>query len=221
MNMKKILRCALAAAVMAALFPGCAVKLDNAEKTLIKKSGIGITTAFIIKNSIGAACAPYHALVGKAKDGSDKATSGIALYCESREADEIMEKYRQPLKARGIMLFLSQENFDTRPDEIALLKTRDEFDTLRAMGTCTPNYDLDTDDIINILKSWQKMCSFEITGAGTNWVSADFIKQPADMKDFASKVYDICPDVVDQGTGSVDNMAEEMKDQNFVYLWWQ
>ena len=37
---------------------------------------------------------------------------------------------------------------------------------------------------------------------------------------FAREVYAFCPDVVDQGTETVEALAAEMKQENTVYLWW-
>jgi len=40
------------------------------------------------------------------------------------------------------------------------------------------------------------------------------------MRAFAEEVYQFCPDVVDQGAGSIDALAEEMKRTNALFLWW-
>jgi hypothetical protein len=40
------------------------------------------------------------------------------------------------------------------------------------------------------------------------------------MLEFAKEVYQFCPDVVDQGTETVEALASERKRTNRVYLWW-
>ena len=51
-------------------------------------------------------------------------------------------------------------------------------------------------------------------------VEAVFVKQPADMDAFAREVYEFCPDVVEQGVGTVKALADEMRRSGILYLWW-
>jgi hypothetical protein len=36
----------------------------------------------------------------------------------------------------------------------------------------------------------------------------------------AEEIYSMCPDVVDQGTGTVEELAREMKESKLLYFWW-
>ena len=56
-------------------------------------------------------------------------------------------------------------------------------------------------------------------GAGLDWMEARFVNPPKDFTLFAKEVYDFCPDVVDQGTETVDALAKEMQRTNTLYLW--
>jgi len=86
----------------------------------------------------------------------------------------------------------------------------DQFDPVRKAGTGAPNFDMDTHAIITRLQAWQALCKFRIVGAGPDTVEIKFDTLPADMAAFARDVYDFCPDLVDQGTGCVAEMIEEM-----------
>jgi len=37
---------------------------------------------------------------------------------------------------------------------------------------------------------------------------------------FAKEMYKVCPDIVDQGTGSIEALAEEMKKTKRLFFWW-
>ena len=67
---------------------------------------------------------------------------------------------------------------------------------------------------------WSKKFGLKLVGAGQDWIEAEFAHPPTDWKAFAYEVYAFCPDVVDQGSGSVSALAKEMKAKNYVYLWW-
>ena len=56
--------------------------------------------------------------------------------------------------------------------------------------------------------------------ADFDFVEAVFVKQPAGMDAFAREVYEFCPDVVEQGVGTVKALADEMRRSGTLYLWW-
>ena len=90
--------------------------------------------------------------------------------------------------------------------------TNDSFAAIRKAGTSGPNYDLDTDAIIERLIKWQALCSFSVTGAGGDTVDIEFTTFPKDMEAFVRDLYEFCPDLVDQGTGCVHEMVEMMEE---------
>lgn len=90
--------------------------------------------------------------------------------------------------------------------------TSTQFAAVREAGTSAPNYDLDTEAIVARLTQWQSLCSFTVKGAGHDTVEIEFATLPADMDAFARELYDLCPDLVDQGTGCVHEMVEAMEE---------
>jgi hypothetical protein len=84
----------------------------------------------------------------------------------------------------------------------------DSFSAIRQAGTAAPNFDLDTDAIIQHLTTWQSLCSFKVTGAKGDRVDIEFSSFPKDMDAFVRDLYKFCPDLVDQGTGCVHEMVE-------------
>ncbi|MBO9155074.1 DUF4253 domain-containing protein [Chitinophaga sp. GCM10012297] len=133
---------------------------------------------------------------------------------------KLLSGVRDDLKKRGYLVFTSEENFGDVKNKIGVLKSTDQFDILKCQATDGINYDIETDSVIKKLREWNERYPFEITGADRDWVSAKFIEAPADFHAFAKEVYAFCPDVVDQGTGTVEALAEEMKTGNWLYLWW-
>ena len=133
---------------------------------------------------------------------------------------ELLSGLKKGFKERGYLVFLSEENFGRAPNKFAVLKSTDQFDILRCRLTRGANYNIGTDSLIKRLKIWYKKYPFEITGAHADWVSADLVRPLADFNALAKELYAFCPDIVDQGTGSVEALAEEMKSTNSLYLWW-
>ena len=75
--------------------------------------------------------------------------------------------------------------------------------------------------MIERLKKWDAEYGLVLRGVGFDWVEAEFKKQPADMRAFAEEVFKFCPDVVTQGTETVERLADEMQRENTLYLWWE
>ena len=217
--MKNIIISVSAVIAAAIIFSGCSVTLDPSEKALISGLGIDGKLALQLKKMSGFPPSSFHKITGVENEDRPR-IDAIALYASSEKADEAVAVMAPVFRAKGFMLLKTQSNNGDKPDEISVLKTKDQFDALRMMGTNGANYDISTEDLISQLKEWQKICSFTIDGAGEDWMSADFIKKPADMKAFAQEVYDFCPDVVDQGAGDADKLAQQMEEDNSLYLWW-
>ncbi|MFQ3578339.1 MAG: DUF4253 domain-containing protein [Verrucomicrobiia bacterium] len=94
------------------------------------------------------------------------------------------------------------------------MSNKDPYTLLREKQTQGTNYDLTTEDIIARLEQWSEICSFTITDADADSVSLHFTKLPEDLDEFAEDIYDLCPDVVDQGFGVFDEFAEEEEAEN-------
>lgn len=84
----------------------------------------------------------------------------------------------------------------------------DSFTAIREANTEAPNYDLDTDTIIERLTGWQQLCSFRILSAGHDQIEIEFDTLPKDMEAFTQDLYEFCPDLVDQGTECIPDMIE-------------
>jgi hypothetical protein len=147
---------------------------------------------------------------------------GISVEVSRELAKQIVLSNKADFKAKGYRLFVSEQNFgiNGKKDKVSILETNDPFDILRIQGSNGVNYDVDTDRLIEQLMEWNKKFGLEIVGAGGDWIEAEFINQPENMQVFAEEVYEFCPDVVEQGTDTVEALAEEMQETNLLFLWW-
>ena len=74
--------------------------------------------------------------------------------------------------------------------------------------------------MINKIREWDAKYGLDFVGADFDWFEAKFGTPPDDFAAFAREVYAFCPDIVDQGTGSMEELAQEIERPNSVYLWW-
>ncbi len=103
---------------------------------------------------------------------------------------------------------------------MTVIKSLNDFDIIKLMQTDGINYDIDNKTLMEKLIGWNSKYPFYIVGAGLDWMDARFYKTPKITEDFANELYDFCPDIVDQGTFSVEELIKEMERLNTLYLWW-
>lgn len=147
-------------------------------------------------------------------------TDGLQFDYAGKDAREGVYSLKDKLRKHGYFIFVCENNFGDRPDKIGVIKSDDQFDILRFMATNGCNYDIETVDVIAKLQEWHNKYPLEIVGAALDWVEARFIGATPDYNTFAQEVYEFCTDIVDQGTETVEALAEEMESSSTLYLWW-
>ncbi|TFF36767.1 DUF4253 domain-containing protein [Mucilaginibacter psychrotolerans] len=125
-------------------------------------------------------------------------------------------------KKKGYTIFLLESNFNigNKPDRVGVLKTTDKYSVLQQIGTDGINYNITNDSLITIIKRFDKQYSLELIGASGDWCEFLIHKEPKNWLTFAKEIYKVCPDVVDQGTETVEALAGEMKKTKRLYFWW-
>ena len=152
------------------------------------------------------------------KGFESKKLAGFSVHTQM--FDDVIKTLRAPLRAQGYLIFKSHRGYGHLPDIVTVVRGNNSYDILKVQSTEAPNYRLDTKAIIAWLKVQQKQGTFVIMGAGPDWLEARFIKPPRNMLAFARKVNAFAPDVVAQGSQTVEKLADRMKRMNGFYLIW-
>jgi hypothetical protein len=154
----------------------------------------------------------------------DSIVSGLQFSFVSDElAHSIWKEFHNDVKNKGHYLYLKNLDFDKKWNvyyDIAITKTKNQFSLLEFMNTSAPNYDLENADIISKLKEWNSQAPFKLVVVDEDRIEAIFLKLPHDMNSFCQDVYEFCPDVIDQGYGSIDEMIKDFSAKKFFWMWW-
>ena len=212
---------ALAVMVTAAL-SGCMKEkappvLRSEEAALVRELGFDESVVLEFRKE---GSGPLARLTATNEEFQNYEAGGPTVSIGEKKALKALFKLRETMGSAGYMVFIVERNFGYVPDRLALIKGTDQFEILRIQGTNGINYDIGSDEIITRLKEWNAIYPLDIIGAGPDFVEAAFVKAPEDMEAFAWKVYEFCPDVVDQGTGTVKALAAQMRRSGALYLWW-
>jgi len=159
-------------------------------------------------------------LVGYDEDDYQIVAPGIAVVVPEDKADEILVALRRKLTPLKYMAFFVEVNAAFKAEKIGVIKGTDQYEILRIMHTDGDEYEITNQDVIERLKEWQKISTFEVIGADSSWVEVEFTKLPKDLNAFAQEVYDFSPDSVDEGPGTVEGLAKEIKKTKRLFLVW-
>lgn len=98
--------------------------------------------------------------------------------------------------------------------------TSDPYKLMELAETNGINYNIETKHIIEKYKKWDKEFGIIPWGIGFDFCECKIKNSNIDFKKLAQEIYEFCPNVVDQGTETVDALEEEIKRTGTVYLWW-
>jgi hypothetical protein len=159
-------------------------------------------------------------LIGFDEEGFQIIAPGIAVAVPEDETDHILAVLRKKLVPLKYMPFVVEMNAGLKIDKIGIIKGTDQYEILRIMQTAGDEYDITNEDVIEQLKEWEMISTFEIIGADSDWVEIEFKTLPKDLKAFAEAVYDFSPDTIDEGPGSIDGLIKELKGTRKLFLSW-
>jgi hypothetical protein len=147
---------------------------------------------------------------------------GLVFSEHNSRSYETVFNLKPNLKQKGYYIFLLETdyNFKHHVDRIGVLRTTDKYDVLKQVATDGINYGITNDSLLTIIKNFDSKYSLELIGASGDWCEFIIHKEPNDWNKFAEEVYTICPDVVEQGAGSISKLAETIKTTKRLYLWW-
>jgi hypothetical protein len=104
--------------------------------------------------------------------------------------------------------------------EVVVGPGQSQFDILRIAKSDAVNYGMETEALITRLQKYDREVGISLFHAETDTVAFDILREPKDWSAFAQDIYEFCPDIVDQGVGSVEELQEQLEGMRQVLLWW-
>ena len=157
----------------------------------------------------------------KSEDEDAEVKGGVSFDVPHGKIERILFEAHTNFLAKGFYLFRYLQLFgiDNEPDKIGLLPTSDKYAVIAAMGTNGDNYDIGTAGVIAWMKELEADQPFVLTGIGFDYLEGNFTTPINDAGALARRMYQFCPDIVDQGTDTVDALAAELR-KGRLYFWW-
>lgn len=200
------------------LSSGCAAsepQLTRLEEETATAAGVELSIA----RQARAAGTSIDRLLATTEDYDEAPAAGIEISIEPTKGRTALASLRKKFEGTPYRAYLRDDGFGVAPDKIAVVQV-DDLGYLGIVRTDGINHDIDHDKVLERYRQWHQKYGLQLVGAGRDWLEARMANPPTDWKAFAQEVHAFCPDLVEQGTGSVDALAKEMQDSNVLYLWW-
>lgn len=104
--------------------------------------------------------------------------------------------------------------------ELVVAPAVSKLDILYIARTDAANYDMNTEDLIVKFRELDSRYGIDIIHAETDTIEITLNRMPNDVATFAEEMYAFCPDMVDQGVGSVENLTHAIEASGYLYFWW-
>ena len=186
------------------------------ETALAAQVGLSDSALAIIRD---VAKSPLTGLHPTDSNGTELPPEGVSFGVAKAQIPDRIAQLRERL-GTGFLVFEAQRNYGTAPDSIGIIPSTDQFDILRVRNTDGINYDIDKDSVLVLVRQWHAQYDLEITGAALDWFEARIRRPPANYREFADVLFKVCPDIVTQGTNTVEALVVEMRRSNLLYCWW-
>jgi hypothetical protein len=156
---------------------------------------------------------------------ADSVVNGLEIpFVEGEKARALVRASLEKVKKEGNYIYLTNLSFDDEIRnayyDIEIVNVADQFDLVKQMQTSGINYDVSNDQVVEKLRAWNQNSPFSIITVDQDRIEADFIKLPPDLNAFAADMYEFCPDVIDQGAGSEEELISYFKSEKSFWLWW-
>jgi len=155
-------------------------------------------------------------------DSNRKQFVGFIFNATNSNADNIVINLYSDFQKKGYTIFFLDRNFgiSNKSDILGILKTIDKYQILKQVQTDGINWEIDNDSLLSLVKKFDKKYSLDLVGASDDWCEFKINKEPQNWLTLAKEAYKVCPDIVDQGSGTVEKLAAEMKQTKRLYFWW-
>jgi hypothetical protein len=171
---------------------------------------------------------PFHYSLGRSiKDGIEEEIDpirlrGIVFGAPTVKAYDVVLGLKDKFKAKGYTIFLLDKRFgfDGKPDIIGVLKTTNIYSILKKVQTDGINYNITNDSLLRIIGRFDRKYRLELIGASGDYCEFIIHNPPRNWKEIAEEAYAVCPDIVEQGAGSLQALEAEMQKTQRLYFWW-
>ncbi|MGD2180784.1 ankyrin repeat domain-containing protein [Lusitaniella coriacea] len=131
------------------------------------------------------------------------------------------EELQQQFLERGCFIYEPDNYFDSEgPKKLNILPTTDKYDAIALHQTNGCDDSVGPGYIVEWLQELEAQQPFVLTLVAHDTLNGRFLTPIQDPEGLAKQMYNLCSDLVDQGCGSVERLADSLREGDRLYFWW-
>lgn len=104
-------------------------------------------------------------------------------------------------------------------DRLLLVPTLDPYEVVALIKPQAGEHDVCVFEILSFLRRHEGL-GWTLTGIGYDSLNLEFARLPEDFASFVQELAEFCPDLIDQGFGSHEKLADHVRKTKQVHFWW-
>jgi ankyrin repeat protein len=134
----------------------------------------------------------------------------------SLDPDQIQRQFLE----RGYFVYMPDHYSRGIPERFCILPTTDKYKVIALHQTNGCNCGIGPGYVVEWLQELEAEQPFTLTCIAHDTLAGKFLTPIADPDGWAEQMYEFCPDIVDQGCGSVERLAESLASSDNLFFWW-
>lgn len=130
------------------------------------------------------------------------------------------ENLQRQFLERGCFVYEPDYSHGEKPEKLCILPTTDKYNVIALHQTNGCNYGIGPGYVVEWLKKLEVEQPFVLTCIAHDTLAGHFLTQIEDPEGLAFRMYDFCPDIVDQGCGSIEVLAQSLQASSELFFWW-
>lgn len=160
-------------------------------------------------------------LCGSTPIGDEDAPGWFSIHVNSKRRQDInTEELQRQFLERGYFVYEPDHYYGNGPEKLCILPTTDKYDVIALHQTNGCNCGIGPGYVIQWLRELEAEQPFILTCIAHDTLAGRFLTPFEDPDGWAESMYDFCPDIVDQGCGSTELLAENLASSDSLFFWW-
>ncbi len=147
----------------------------------------------------------------------------IYLALPEEISDQLIRSIRNNWKNLGIGAHKTNLSFDDNWNpiyDLAVVKGYTDYELLEIYYVSGVNYDITNEKVLSQIRKWQESIDMYFVTFDDSRFEAVITDFKYDFTKLAQENYDLCPDVIEQGYGSMEMLIKGLKESNYLWCWW-
>jgi hypothetical protein len=158
--------------------------------------------------------------VGERDGESPIPSAGFAFQTHSDTlAKALADTLTRLVRPKGFHTFAYNDQAGIGDPYVVAMPTPDWYASIELVATAG-NPSPDSQEIVSWLRALESEQPFIVAGIGRDYIAGRFLTALKDPRELARRFNEFCPDIVNQGTGSVRNLEIELRESLYLYCWW-